>query len=71
MRIEGEGLRQLSENPQFPPDVRAQKVDYWNKVNSGEVFLDRWVPVQTDLVRRRHGAERLSCVHEAIRVVGW
>lgn len=49
LRIEGEGLRQLSENPQFPPDIREQKVAYWNKVNSGEVFLDRWVPVQTDL----------------------
>jgi hypothetical protein len=24
-------------------------VDYWNKVNGGEVFLDRWAPVQTDL----------------------
>ena len=30
---------------QFPPDVRAQKVAYWNRVNSGEIFLDRWVPV--------------------------
>ncbi|MFQ5635563.1 MAG: hypothetical protein ACE5G3_09580 [Gammaproteobacteria bacterium] len=49
LRIEGEGLRQLSENPQFPPDVCAQKVAYWNRVNGGEVFLDRWVPVQTDL----------------------
>jgi hypothetical protein len=29
--------------------VRAQKVGYWNRVNSGEVFLDRWVPVQTEL----------------------
>jgi len=49
LRIEGEGLQQLSQNPQFPDDVREQKVAYWNKVNSGEVFLDRWAPVQTDL----------------------
>jgi len=49
LRIEGEGLQQLSQNPQFPADVREEKVAYWNKVNSGEVFLDRWAPVQTDL----------------------
>lgn len=49
LRIAGEGLQRLSQNPQFPPDVRAQKVAYWNKVNSGQVFLDRWAPVQTDL----------------------
>ncbi len=49
LRIEGEGLEMLKQNPQFPPDVRAQKVEYWNKVNRGEVFLDRWAPVQTDL----------------------
>jgi hypothetical protein len=49
LRIEGEGLAQLSQNPQFPPDVREQKVAYWNRVNNGEVFLDRWAPVQTEL----------------------
>jgi len=49
LRIAGEGLQRLSQNPQFPPDVREQKVAYWNKVNSGQVFLDRWAPVQTDL----------------------
>ena len=49
LRIEGAGLEQLKQNPQFPPDVREQKVNYWNRVNAGEVFLDRWVPVQTDL----------------------
>jgi hypothetical protein len=49
LRIEGEGLKMLSQNPQFPPEVREQKVAYWNRVNSGEVFLDRWAPVQTDL----------------------
>lgn len=49
LRIEGEGLEQLSRNPQFPPDVREQKLAYWNRVNGGEVFLDRWVPVQTEL----------------------
>jgi hypothetical protein len=49
LRIEGAGLEQLSQNPQFPPEVRDQKVEYWNKVNNGAVFLDRWAPVQTDL----------------------
>ena len=49
LRIEGEGLEQLADNPQFPPDIREQKVAYWNRVNGGEVFLDRWAPVQTDL----------------------
>ncbi|MGI9308384.1 MAG: hypothetical protein ACR2P6_03910 [Gammaproteobacteria bacterium] len=49
LRIEGEGLEMLSKNPQFPPEVREQKVAYWNRVNDGEVFLDRWAPVQTDL----------------------
>ena len=49
LRIEGEGLERLSKNPQFPPEVREQKVAYWNRVNSGDVFLDRWAPVQTEL----------------------
>lgn len=49
LRIAGAGLEQLRHNPQFPPDVRERKVNYWNRVNNGEVFLDRWAPVQTDL----------------------
>ena len=49
LRIAGEGLKQLAENPRFPPEVRDQKVAYWNRVNAGDVFLDRWAPVQTDL----------------------
>ena len=49
LRIAGADLQRLSQNPQFPPDVRQQKVGYWNRVNNGEVFLDRWAPVQTDL----------------------
>jgi len=49
LRIAGAGLVQLSQNPQFPPEVREQKVAYWNRVNSGDVFLDRWAPVQTEL----------------------
>ena len=49
LRIEGEGLEQLANNPQFSPDIREQKIAYWNRVNDGEVFLDRWAPVQTDL----------------------
>jgi len=49
LRIAGDGLEQLKRNPRFPPAVREQKVAYWNRVNAGEVFLDRWAPVQTDL----------------------
>lgn len=49
LRIQGEDLERLSKNPQFPPDVREQKVKYWNKVNNGEVFLDRWVPIHSDV----------------------
>ena len=49
LRIAGAGLDMLANNPQFPPDVREQKVAYWNRVNGGEVFLDRWAPVQTEL----------------------
>jgi hypothetical protein len=49
LRIAGEGLGLLAQNPRFTPEVRAAKVAYWNRVNGGEVFLDRWAPVQTDL----------------------
>ena len=49
LRIAGEGLEMLKQNPQFPPEVREEKVAYWNKVNNGEVFLDRWAPVQSEI----------------------
>jgi hypothetical protein len=49
LRIAGADLERLRQNPQFPPDVRDTKVAYWNRVNSGAVFLDRWSPVHTDL----------------------
>jgi hypothetical protein len=49
LRIAGAGLEMLKQNPAFPPEVRDQKVAYWNRVNGGDVFLDRWAPVQTDL----------------------
>lgn len=49
LRITGADLERLSRNPQFPPQVRAQKLAYWNKVNSGAVFLDRWAPIQSEL----------------------
>ena len=49
LRIAGAGLEQLKQNPQFPPAVRDQKIEYWNRVNAGEVFLDRWAPVETNL----------------------
>jgi hypothetical protein len=48
LRIAGAGLELLKRNPQYPPAVREKKVAYWNRVNSGEVFLERWSPVETD-----------------------
>ncbi len=68
LRIQGAGLEQLSRNPQFPPEVRDQKVAYWNKVNDGEVFLDRWAPVQTDLFVA--GME-VSVCHECLQAAVW
>ena len=58
----------LSQNPQFPPEVRTQKVAYWNKVNNGKVFLDRWAPVQTDLFVA--GME-VSVCHECMQAAVW
>ena len=49
LRIQGADLERLANNPQYPPEVRAQKVDYWNRVNGGAVFLERWAPVHTDV----------------------
>ncbi len=49
LRIAGADLERLGKNPQFPPEVREQKVEYWNRVNGGEVFLDRWAPTQSEL----------------------
>jgi len=68
LRIEGEGLERLSQNPQFPPDVRTQKVAYWNRVNNGDVFLDRWAPVQTDVFVA--GME-LSVCHDCLQPAVW
>jgi hypothetical protein len=50
LRIHGDGLKVLAQNPQFPAAVREQKIAYWQRVNSGEVFLDRWAPVQSDVL---------------------
>ena len=68
LRIQGADLERLSQNPQFPPEVRQQKVAYWNKVNAGEVFLDQWAPVQTDLFVA--GME-LSVCHACMGVAVW
>jgi hypothetical protein len=68
LRIEGAGLELLSRNPQFPPEVRKQKVEYWNKVNNGEVFLDRWAPVNTDVFVA--GME-LSVCHACMQPAIW
>jgi len=40
----------LKNNPAFPPDVLEQKLAYWDRVNGGDVFIDRWAPVQSDLL---------------------
>lgn len=68
LRIEGADLERLSENPQFPPDVRRQKVEYWNKVNRGEVFLDRWAPIYSDIFVA--GME-LSVCHACMNAAVW
>lgn len=59
LRITGADLERLSRNAQFPPQIRAQKLAYWNKVNSGAVFLDRWAPIQTELFAA--GMELSAC----------
>lgn len=68
LRIQGDDLKRLSENPQFPPPVREQKVEYWNKVNRGEVFLDRWAPIHSDLFVA--GME-LSVCHACMQAAIW
>jgi len=68
LRIQGAGLEMLSQNPQFTPEVRKQKVAYWNRVNNGEAFLDRWAPVQTDLFVA--GME-VSVCHECLQAAIW
>ncbi len=68
LRIQGADLERLSQNPQFPPDVRQQKVEYWNKVNNGEVFLDRWAPVHSDVFVA--GME-LSVCHTCLKAAIW
>ena len=68
LRIQGDDLKRLSENPQFPPDVREQKVAYWNRVNRGDVFLDRWAPVHSDLFIA--GME-LSVCHACLQPAVW
>ena len=68
LRIQGADLERLSQNPQFPPDVRKQKVEYWTKVNNREVFLDRWAPIQSDLFVA--GME-LSVCHSCLKAAIW
>ena len=68
LRIQGDDLERLSKNPQFPPDVRDQKIAYWNRVNSGAVFLDRWAPVQSDVLVA--GME-ISVCHSCSQLAIW
>lgn len=71
LRIQGADLKRLSENPQFPPEVRKQKVEYWSRVNAGEVFLDRWAPIQSDLfVAGMELSVCHNCMHAAIWLGG-
>lgn len=68
LRIAGADLERLSRNPQFPDDVRAQKVAYWNRVNGGAVFVDRWAPVQSDVLVA--GME-ISVCHACMAAAVW
>ena len=68
LRIQGADLERLGNNPQFPPDVREQKLKYWNKVNNGGVFLDRWAPIHSDLFVA--GME-LSVCHACMKAAIW
>ena len=71
LRIQGADLERLSRNPQFPPDVRKQKLEYWRRVNAGEVFLDRWAPIQSDLfVAGMELSVCHDCMHSAIWLGG-
>lgn len=68
LRIQGADLERLSRNPQFPPDVLEQKIAYWNKVNCGEVFPDRWAPIQSDVLMA--GME-ISLCHSCTKPAIW
>ncbi len=68
LRIQGADLERLTHNPQFPPEVREQKREYWTKVNNGEVFLDRWAPIHSDLFVA--GME-LSVCHTCMKAAIW
>ncbi len=68
LRIAGADLERLSQNPQFSADVREQKVAYWNRVNAGDVFLDRWAPCHTDVFIA--GME-LSVCHACMSLAIW
>jgi hypothetical protein len=49
LRIDESGLQRLRENPMFTEEVRQQKVDYWERVTAGKIFLDRWAPCHSDI----------------------
>ena len=68
LRIQGEDLERLRRNPQFPPDVLKQKIAYWNRVNAGEVFPDRWAPIQSDVLMA--GME-ISICHACSQAAIW
>lgn len=49
LRLDDSGLQRLRDNPMFTEEVRRQKVDYWERVTGGEIFLDRWAPCASDV----------------------
>jgi hypothetical protein len=49
LRLDEAGLQRLRNNPMFTEEVRRTKVEYWERVTGGEVFLDRWAPCQSDI----------------------
>ena len=49
LRLDKSGLQRLRDNPMFTEEVRRQKVNYWERVTGGEVFLDRWAPCHSDI----------------------
>ncbi len=68
LRIQGADLERLYHNPQFPPEVREQKLEYWTRVNNGEVFLDRWAPIHSDTFVA--GLEVSAC-HACMKAAIW
>jgi hypothetical protein len=68
LRLDESGLQRLRENPMFTEDVRRQKVDYWERVTGGEVFLDRWAPCHSDIFMTNTA---VSACHNCLKPSIW